>query len=562
MLVLDLNIIASDPGRPNERVKMWIHGNKSSLAALEQQLVHVLEAGSSVVSFGGLYVHVRRRGADFHKQHDHHMFAYPLERKELFCDAISQHLTNRPPERRQQSTTFEDFSALAYPLSLAGQFAMIGVIPNDARKPYYGMHGRVSVPKHVGMDNHLLFQRSKSREKTDVPIRYPTSLRNRLLYFSLKGDLKMLDGLMDYWAAGCPEQTDTGLQPLTKTSSNKTTRKRKHYFTAPVDIMTSTDSQDNDIDCDYRTVFYHYQHRLRLDGVVIWRVRHKKGGVFILNAVSMLTTQLVSNSYEHVAYSVVGHQVRITRCSCSVFSHLYDVCQHETQKEALLSTEAHQRMCPHGRFLLTYLSELCVNPSLLDTDHQSALYQKIKQAQSLGDVVVLPEHDGRCALKMSVKGLHNNVLSFVHLCPDRDKLTCMSGGCSHLLQNKKTSTILNKLDTTDQKQLKQMCPHLLQLRQRTDKWLQFCKTAKDNQDELTQLDNESSQLSSEENNPSQLLSEENNPIQQIEAENTDDASLKIKDRYLVFDHNTGLWRYIKCLGTGKSLAENSSELTE
>lgn len=554
----------SDSGRQNERVKNWIHGNKNSLAALEQQLAHLVETGSSTVSLGGLYVHVRRRGADIQKKHDHHIFAYPKERKGLFCDAISQHLTNRPPGKKQHQYTLVDFSALALPHSLAAQFSMIGNIPNDARKSHYGMHGRINAPRNVCMDNHLLFQRPKHPGEGDsVPIAYPTSLRNRLLYFALNGSSEMVKGLTNYWAAGCPDSTDTGVLASTKTASENPTQKQKHYFSsATVDITAFADSQDDSIDINYRSVFYHYQHRLRDDGVIIWRVLHKNRGVFILNAVSMESKQIASNSYEHIAYSVVEKEVQVTRCSCSLFAHLYDVCQHQTQKDSLWSTEVNHRMCLHGRFLMTYLSDLCVNPNLLDTDHESALYQRIKQDKQFGDVVVLPEHDGRYALKMSVTGLHSNVLSFVHLCPDREKLSCMSGGCSHLLQNKKTSTILNKLDTTDQDQVKQMCPHLLQLRKHTDKWLHFCKPdnaahTENNQDEATQPvdEDESTQMVNEED-------EEGESTQQSEFVNIADKNLKLEDQKVVFDQNTGLWKHLKCVGTGKSLPENSPILTK
>lgn len=513
-----------DQGESNQRLKKWIFGNKKSLARLEEQLVSAIE--SSPVSLISLVVHVLRRGADVRKAHDSHLFVYPETRRQHVDDTLHKFIDTRPPTvTKYEATSALGVSCMPLPVTLRKQFDVINAISNDAKKSYYGMTGTVNVPKNVSMDNVLLYQRPKNpKNPKSAPLCYPTSLRNRLLFFLLQDNVEMVRGLIRFWADGCPNAV--GSKPRITEHDNlkheppldvEWVEKQKHFCTSRVDVTAQPKPS--------RSVFDNFQQRLRLDGFIIWRrlTARSDCGVFVMNSLDRKSAQIVSNSFEHVEYVVSGETVSLTRCSCSVFTYLYDMRQHEAQVQNRDSSLPMEKACVHGRFLLTYLKELCLDPKLLDADHKSALYEKIKNEKQLGDVVILPEFDGKYALKMSVVGADNGLLAFMHLSPDKQKLSCMSSGCSYFTQNTKSSPVSVLLDTDNPKHSKFVCQHMRQLLQHKDQWVHYCAAERDG---------------------------ENN-------DGDTETELDLNDSDLYFDQESGLWVYSQALGNAKRLPDDS-----
>ena len=486
---------------------------------LVDQLVSALES-SPFLSLISLVVHVLRRGADIRKPHDSYLFVHPERQKPHVCDSLNAFIDNRPPTvMRFETSTALGVSCMPLPVTFKKQFDIISAISNDAKKSYYGMSGAVNVPKKASMENMLLYQRPKHpKSKKSGPLNYPTSLRNRLLFFALQDDVPMVQGQIRFWANGCPDAAGgkpdvVEPEPSTAAFHADGTEKRKHFSTSTVSI----DAQPK----PRRTVFEHFQQRLRLDGVIIWRrlYARPRAGVFVMNSINTKSAQMMSNSFEHVEYTVSGQTVAFTRCTCSVFFHIYDAYQDQSQKQP--SQMQGQKACVHGRFLETYLKELCIDPKLIETDHQSALYAKIKSEMQLGDVVILPECEGKYALKMSVSGLDTGLLAMIHLCPDREKLSCMSGGCSYFTQNQKSSCVRVLLDTTNPKHTKFVCQHMRQLLEHKDEWIHHCATDEKSEGQAEEID------------------------------------LELVDQHLCFDQESGLWIYHKALGKARRLPEDS-----
>ena len=279
----------------------------------------------------------------------------------------------------------------------------------------------------------------------------------------------------------------------------------------------------SDSPAEQKSVFYYYQHRLRLDGIILWRRVFAESGVFLMNAISSKTLQLVSNSFEHVEYRIrSGNVVTITLCSCSVYKHMYDSRQQRLQSGE--TDENRHDVCVHGRFVLTYLKDLCLNPKLLKADNRPALYKNIASRIDTEEVVVLPEcEEKRTAIKMSVEGAMTDCFSMCHICPDREKVSCTNMACGVMYQNKKGSAILQVL--TD-KAAHTLCPHLRQLLKFKDKWTKYLSANITENTDDTDLSGEK------------------------------DTEFELDDADVHFDHDTGHWIYSKALGQSVPSSED------
>ena len=350
-------------------------------------------------------------------------------------------------------------------MSREDQFKVISLLSNNPFLPYPKYDGTMSsIDSYPSFFQHLLYPLGDSVDIDDPkPNLYPTSLRNRLLYFAIHNNLQYVRLICNHIvrqifseAVIDDQSSDLDLSAIEETSNGVMPAKRRCCPRVVKDAPQMTDTLAKNLALE-RSLYVNFREQLLTSGHISIRSFFQNGGVILMNDYNDENGYFLPSSYAHVAYFIVNDVV-LFDCSCSS-SIISQQCREISEMQISSS-------CMHCRFANEYLLNVCKKPaSIQDMTGSTNLEKKLLENHSRMNVgVVVLSDSPSSAVKMSVRG-QDGLCSFVHLSVCRKYVSCQQGSCQASMRNKKKTITLLNLESHNK-----ICQHLQTLHCNRETW--------------------------------------------------------------------------------------------
>ena len=393
------------------------------------------------------------------------------ERKKKWQDALEEYIITgcsiTPPHWLDVLGTINSQGSL----SLHEQFDFLSLLPNDPYAKYIDYAGNLCDSSPSVLE-HLLFQEPSSKSVSDdpKPNRYPTSMRQRLLYFTLNDTNTLFDTAYVGRMCNFYLTQFTGVTPSDENAGSESHGKPpkiRRYAERTVDPK-ETPQQPETLTVNHYLpgcLYKDFREHLILHGRISFRLRTQDGGIVLLNDYCPKTGHFLPLSFVHLSFQSDCENLTF-ECSCVNYSFIMQAQENGMERNQLPDT------CFHCRFAAEHLYDLCksssVSHQLKSLDNGAVLDKLLENNNELNSgVVILSSGDNKTTVKMSVLSKEQNC-AFVHLSSCRSYVHCEDGACKAAMRNKKkTLTICHLKDHS------KVCSHLQTLHSNAEVWTHF-----------------------------------------------------------------------------------------
>ena len=313
----------------------------------------------------------------------------------------------------------------------------------------------------------------------------PTSLRNRLLYFTVTTTTakhkSYVRSLIEFWIKRVDANDIEINHSKKKVTPHAVRRSRINVAVlqretpemleggVPYEYATNVGGQN-------RTLYSDFADRLLVGGTLVLRSYDRCGGVIIMNSFDSNTGEIQPSMYESIQFrKIVNHGAGADaseynrsdlslRCSCSTFHAFQGQAKQEI--DPLGEVDPRLLTCFHCRFVTDYLREPCLSLESLDYQQETALFHALSESKrNHGNkpVVLLGDIVAGQPIKFSVK-CNWSKPAFVHISADRRSIMCRRGMCKSSLPLRNGQLDAVALES------KRLCEHLRLMSKCVDFW--------------------------------------------------------------------------------------------
>ena len=357
---------------------------------------------------------------------------------------------------RDFPSTFKDTNEL----SLAQQYDVLSGVSNYAWRECLNFNNKVT--KATGRNSHVTMHRAFGEP---CKKRYPASVRNKFIYFWVKGNFEYCDRLLRHYYDGEVVVLDIDMRDVNDTGINEnyemhgdvdrpSQKKQQPQHSHPFRLG---ESMYNNM-CLKETTYEAFKSQIT-SKVFRWR-RHSNNDIFCLNDYDSDTGILLSNQFVHVERYVQLNDVISYRCSCKAYKTAIAQSSHEPDNNY---------SCSHCLYMISHIEpQLAIFPDILQTeavDTDTCVQQLIKKsAESINKKVLYLPATSKGSNKIYFSVLCANSYSFCHI--SGDFVLCGKTSCKQDNLNKRKVTTLLRDGAT-------ACEHLLCLKEHYDDWSIF-----------------------------------------------------------------------------------------
>ena len=317
----------------------------------------------------------------------------------------------------------------------------------------------------------------------------PTSLRNRLLYFTVTTTTakheSYVRSLIDFWIKRV-DANDIEINHRKQKIEIPRIARRSRINVALAQRETpemleggATYEYASNVGEQNRTLYSDFVDRLLAGGTLVLRSYDRCGGFIIMSSFDSNTGEIQPSMYEsiqfrkilnHGAGSVGSDYQRSSlslRCSCSTFHAFQGQAKQEI--DPLGEVDPQLLTCFHCRFVTDYLREPCLSLESLDHEQETALLHILsesKQNHANKPVVLLGQIAAGQPIKFSVK-CNWSKPAFVHIAADRQYIMCRRGMCRSSVPLRNGQLGAAPLDN------KRLCEHLRLMCKCVDSWKHY-----------------------------------------------------------------------------------------
>lgn len=425
------------------------------------------------------------------------MFPTSVERMERWRRAFSDQLLTHSSLLTVRDPVVSELVLEDPPETVASQFRFISCISNDPYGFYLMRNGKTSKSHHT-LRQAILYQPREEvpfsfyeqDEPPPGPKHRPTSLRNRLLYDIVYPPSKTRRIYLDDLIVNYIRSTKHIPPNPNRTPLEHERTRRPVMLTAPDSVAGDAPNMATTPD-----LYELFKEQMIILGIVKFRSFFKGGCVLIMSSATD-TGFVIPDKFEHVRveFDSLGD---IITCSCSLYAFLQGstMLALEARAEEADIALSERRTCFHATLVYRELLKYCKDHTLLKADSTSDFLARLAISVNIANshCMLIVRPIPRRTMKLSVKGLDDNPLAFVHISADRTTVSCQSGKCSGRMKaslgtetreeefERQTQFITPKHDTSDRKKGERLtlehwdhiCAHLQTLANNREEWEGF-----------------------------------------------------------------------------------------